>query len=1239
MAEIRLIKNPFSRKCDLLSIPFGTNIQKIVDEIEIPESLRKSIIVYKTDENLENHVEIKREDWEKTFPKDGEHIEIVTKVSGGGGDGGKSIVRMVAMVAVVAFAAWAGPAIAGAIGMGTGTAGAVGAAGTGFLGTGLSAAGFGVAMFSQVALTAVGSLALNAVCPPPNSAQKNASLGNGESQRTLTSSSNAMSPYTAIPKIYGKTRFCPYKVAPDYTEVIGSSTYLRCLFCFGYGPLKISDIMIGNNSIENYSEVEYEIREGWEDDKPITLYTNTARTQSYNINLKRDEPTILTTASDTDEASLDINFPFGIWAKTPYGRPLSNGAYINILYREKGSQTWVNFLTPWSLVTQTTASFTKTIRIVFPKKGQYEVSLQQYYGFFGHDTVNAACHGYLTTFRSIEYEEPVRQKGLCLLAMRIRATDQLNGQLDGVSALCESYERVYTDINQPAVWKLNRHPAWHVFDMLTGSSCVTPVDEDQVDIQSFMDWANTYPDWLVDKAIDGDFTRLDCIRNMCSAAKAYFSNINGKYTVILDKTNKSPVAAISPRNSFGFSFTKSFEKELHGFKVKYIDTSRDWSEQEVVVYNTGYNKDNATEFESLDSYGCTDRERAWKFGKYMLAQYVLRPETYTVSQDIENLAVNIGDLVLLSHDVIKVGVGSARIKDVTIDDNGRAAAIELDDEFYLPFENTYSIIIRSSTGELNTFSIEGNEEPSNFIVFTTPVPESLIPEDDNQVYIGISDKVTLRTLVTKIVPGEDLTAEITLVPEAPEIHDESEDEIPDYDPDMTDVPNWVDRAPMAPIVEDIVADERALIPDSTGGYKAAVSFTVRVKPEETVPIESIQVYTQNENSEIIYRDIYPYTGLDYISVSRVENGLKANIRVRYISKKGISSDWTEFTVLVEGTGNPPPDVKNLDRQGYNITWNYDDKPLDFAGFRIYYNYGNDPWKEHAVKAHTQSLWDSPPFTTATLPKEQLTLFVVAVDTAGNESVNPAMITFYNGDIEYDNILQEYDYKENDYPGIITGGYKFDGSVFANEDQVFYKEDNQKFYSDDSEKFYRDIQYSPMTYEFVVEYAGDIENAYIKLNYNLEGVYKVYYRRESKEKFYNDEFSEFYNGESDFFYKQDEHWYLMPDKLLVNKERVTIKIVFDGGDKQGIIHSLKATIDAPDVSELISNVEISEEGTRLIPTKGFKVINKVFVTLLGGTNAISAKVVDMNIRGPMIQCFDKDGNPANAIINADIRGYK
>lgn len=1236
MAEVRLVKNPFNRKCDIITIKPGMNLQETVDGLDIAVSLKKNIKVFRLDDNLEIIEEINRDIWPETYLKENEKIKIIAEISGGGGGGGKQILTIVAMVAlafVVGFAAGALIQIAGNVGAGASLLS--GAAYTGAMGAGVA---MGTTSAIWAAVGGVASLAMSALIKPPSPKTNSASWG--ESMRSLSNSSNQMSPYSPLPRIYGKTRFCPYKVAPDYTEIIGNDTYLRSLFCFGYGPLKLSDIKIGTNPISNYTEVEMEIREGWEDDKPITLYTNTARTSNYNILLKRDTPVITTSLSDVDEISFDIQFPLGIWAKKPTdGSGLFNGAYINIGYRKVGDEDWIWLHKPWTLITHTTKPFTRSFRIKLPEKGQYEVYLHQYYGLYGDDGTNAACHGYLTTFRNIEYKEPVRAKGLCLMAIRVKATDQLNGTLDNVSALCESYEKVFTDINQPPQWKLNRHPAWHVYDILTGTACVSPLKDEQIDIQSLIDWEKTYPNWLVDVAIDGDFTRLDCIQSMCSAGKAFFSNINGKYCTILDKAGKQPVAAISPRNSFGFSFSKSFEKDIHGFKVKYIDPDRDWTEQEVIVYNTGYNKDNATEFEALDSYGCTDRTRAWKYGKYMLSQYVLRPETYTVSQDIENLAVNLGDLVYLSNDVIKVGVGSARIKSIDIDDNNRVAAITLDDKFYLPNSSTYAMIIRSSFGALQTFAIESNEEPSDYIVLTNPIPESIAPQGGEMVYIGETDRTHINAIVQEITPGDDLTATITLVPEAPEIHDETEADIPDYDPEMSDIPNWIDKAPLSPIVENIIADERALIPDSTGGYKAAVAFTVRVKPEETVAIDGIQVYTQNEGNEIVYRDVFPYTGLDDISISKVENGVKATIKVRYISKKGVASDWTQFSVLVEGTGNPPPDVENLDRQGYNITWNYDNKPLDFAGFRIYYNYGNDPWKEHAVKAHTQSLWDSPPFTTATLPKEQLTLFVVAVDTAGNESVNPAIITFYNGDIEYDNILQEYDYKENDYPGIITDGYKFDGSIFANEDQLFYSPDNQKFYNNDDELFYRDINYAGMVYEFNVEYIGDIENAYVKLDYNLEGIYKIYYRRESKEPFYPDINKEFYSAEQDLFYKQDEHWYLMPDKLLIQKERITIRIIFEAGKTQGVIHSLKATIDAPDVSELLSGIDISASGTRLIPTKNFKVINKVFTTLLGGSEAISAKVVDMNIRGPMIQCFDKDGNPVAATINADIRGYK
>ena len=210
---------------------------------------------------------------------------------------------MVALAFVVGFAA--GALLAGI--------GGSAAAGAGVAGMSALQAGIAVGTTSAIwaAVGGVASLAMSALIKPPSPKTNSASWG--ESMRSLSNSSNQMSPYSPLPRIYGKTRFSPYKVAPDYTEIIGNDTYLRSLFCFGYGPLKLSDIKIGTNPISNYTEVEMEIREGWEDDKPITLYTNTARTSNYNILLKRDTPVITTSLSDVDEISFDIQFPLGIW--------------------------------------------------------------------------------------------------------------------------------------------------------------------------------------------------------------------------------------------------------------------------------------------------------------------------------------------------------------------------------------------------------------------------------------------------------------------------------------------------------------------------------------------------------------------------------------------------------------------------------------------------------------------------------------------------------------------------------------------------------------------------------------------------------------------------------------------------------------------------------------------------------------------------------------------------------------
>ena len=67
----------------------------------------------------------------------------------------------------------------------------------------------------------------------------------------------------------------------------------------------------------------------------------------------------------------------------------------------------------------------------------------------------------------------------------------------------------------------------------------------------------------------------------------------------------------------------------------------------------------------LQTLGVADADQAWRDARYHSASHRLRPEVFTITADVEHIVCNRGDLIRVSHDVIGVGYGGARIKAVT----------------------------------------------------------------------------------------------------------------------------------------------------------------------------------------------------------------------------------------------------------------------------------------------------------------------------------------------------------------------------------------------------------------------------------------------------------------------------------------------------------------------------------------------------------------------------------------------
>ncbi|MBV5325715.1 MAG: hypothetical protein J0626_10900, partial [Rhodospirillaceae bacterium] len=305
-----------------------------------------------------------------------------------------------------------------------------------------------------------------------------------------------------------------------------------------------------------------------------------------------------------------------------------------------------------------------------------------------------------TALRSITLEAPGKRSGLALLAMRIRATDQLSGNLDQVSAVatgeCIGYDRAGNYVNM-----VPGNPAWAFVDVLLGASNMNPVPRDQIDWPTIYDWAvdcdtwtNGAAKWSYNAIHDSRATVDSALRIIAATGRARYVFRDGKYTVVRDIPQTVPFQAFTPRNSWGWKSTRTFVKLPHALRCRWINPDLDWQEDELVVYMDGYNKNTATLFEQMDMMACTNKNQVFREARYHMAVAILRPVIYELQTDVEHIACKTGDLVQVAYDVPMWGINQARVDSVIYNSYGQVTGITVDTPLTTNAGKTYSIRIR-----------------------------------------------------------------------------------------------------------------------------------------------------------------------------------------------------------------------------------------------------------------------------------------------------------------------------------------------------------------------------------------------------------------------------------------------------------------------------------------------------------------------------------------------------------------
>lgn len=928
--------HPLKQESFFYYVKPNQTVDEIIHIIQPDEELAKCVNVWLNDQI------VLPERYKETIVKEDDRLYMRYALQGGGG-GGKTALNIALMIGVMVFAAWAAAglaAMAGSAAVSAGFGASATAAGvTSFTGAAAWAYGATYAL-TYAAVGVVGAMAVNAIVPPYVAAPASYDASGGDIKYSLEASGNQVNRFGSVLVVLGKHKIYPQYAANPYTEQVGNDTYLRLLLNWGYGPLEVSDIKIGDTPIDDYNNVEYEFDPMYSPDDPLTLFPGSVQEENIGLSLDTSGNTITrTTAINTEELSLDFSFPAGMYGKSSEsGREFALTRSFTAEYRKSGTDEWLplnisseelwetrtekvtkikwdfgiggakprivtttkvtrvyvgtNATNRINITAQSKTAFVKSYRYRFEEAGQYDIRItptnngytgQMPDGYYIHVS---SCHW--SVMRSFKSDVPVKLDGLALSAFYIKATDQLNGTITDLTGVVTSILPDWDKETQTWIDRPTNNPASIFKAVLQENMINKPLLDKQIDLKQLQHWHEYCEEngfecnLIIEKALPLN----DLLGKIASTGRATPAWLDGKRTVIIDDP-KLPKQVVTPRNSWDFSATKEFIDIPHAWRIPFANEEKDYLTDEYIVYADGYNADNATVYETLSFEGVTKPDQIYKMGKYYHNVAKLRPETYNFSMDIENLVCNRGDVMIIHHDVPAYGIKSARIKQVILDDNGDCTAVILDDFVIFEQDKSYYLRNRYKDGSFGIFNITNQYVADDVngekytMYFEKPLTDLDIPNEGDLCMIGVNEIETAKVLIKSITPQNDLSALIEAVNYDENIY--SLDTIPPFESKITLAPEYYYNKPKGPKVsiDSVYSDETAALLSLDGSIqpRILVNFSV-AQNTNNVLLDHFEIQWKNSQNDFWNKSVNINSSERSYYIAGVDEGDSVDIRIR-----------------------------------------------------------------------------------------------------------------------------------------------------------------------------------------------------------------------------------------------------------------------------------------------------------------------------------------------------------------------
>lgn len=885
-----------------------------------------------------------------------------------------------------------------------------------------------------------------------------------------------------------------------------------------------------------------------------------------------------------------------------------------------------------AIIGQQTSAIRRTFSVTVPTRGSYEVRLARLSADTNSDKLFDKT--WWATLRAIKYVTPIRCKSpLATVSLRARATGQLNGAIDqfNIVAVSECLDWDY----ETGSWvhRATNNPASLFRYVLQHPANTRAIDDSKIDLDQLARWHDfcrikgfTYNRYH-------DFTQsvFETLRGIASAGRAGVTRPDGKWSVVIDEPRASEIQCFSPRNSWGFRFSKKLPKLPHAWRVRFVNEDMGFQSDERIVYADGYSESNAVEFETLELPGVTDPEQAWKLARYHFACAKLRPEEYEFYTDMEHIVCTRGDLIRVAHDVPLWGVASGRVKSV----DGPELIVTVDDVCQMIENKTYCIRWRDSETGVSVVRAVIPEvgETRELMLDEGAGP---VPAKGDLFFFGETGRESTMLIVKAIEPSDSFTARIITVDYSPAIFDADSGGVPAFETNITRPYRAEVYAPPVPTVTIIRSDEYvmagaagSLIPRIAIGYNANQCDMVQARTRAQGAAWTVHAQVPVENGEIF--------------VSDIAEGAKYDISIRSISAgKNITSDWSPSVLhTVIGRTTPPPAPTGLYIDNKTVHWTMPAiTPPDLAGWEVLITHDVDYTFSWAVPVST-ALVTEQRFDLSPWAGRATRVWVRTIDEVGLKS-DAVSATTGLGDAEVLNVVATTSELSRAWPGSIFGGSVIDGELRA-------------------------AGASPMWHGSAMWRASEMwGNAFVSMvyygfaatpaNYGMSylsvlprtvsgGVSSIKHARGPRRPMWHA--SSMWDDKSAWGCVEISEWSPMPDKIFVHAgDEVYVMITTHDG-VQCVIDDIEWIYDVEDAEHSVDGAEVPSDGLRIgVPENLFRWIKTISFGLeySPGSTATGARYLDKGIvdggvvtDGPLIQCIDSTGNPVAGRVDVRIQG--